>query len=86
MALRPIDIAPKEDDFTPLQAHQEQTPDTFFGGKPVLYAHYPNLTLAIPTNKLPKDSAIANLAAVTSEHAAPNDSLIENVDVWVTSR
>jgi nucleotide-sensitive chloride channel 1A len=85
MALRHLDTSPKEDDFTPLQEHQQQTPDTFFGGKPVLYARYSNLTLSIPTSKLQKDPAIAKFTAITSEHAAEEESLIEDVEVWVSS-
>jgi nucleotide-sensitive chloride channel 1A len=37
MAIRHLDASPKIEDFTPLQEHQEQTPATFFGSKPVLY-------------------------------------------------
>jgi hypothetical protein len=86
MALRHLNTSPKEDDFTPVQEHQQQTPDTFFGGKPVLYARYANLTLSIPTSKLQKDSAIARFTAITSDQAAPEESLIEDVEVWVSSR
>ncbi|KAF2279907.1 uncharacterized protein EI97DRAFT_370050 [Westerdykella ornata] len=86
MALRHLDSAPKEEEFTPLQEHQEQTPSTFFGSKPVLYAHYSNLTLAISTSGLQLDPAIAKFAASADEQAAEGDSLIRDVDIWVSSR
>jgi nucleotide-sensitive chloride channel 1A len=84
MALRHLSASPKEDEFTPLHEHQEQTPSTFFGSKPVLHAHYSNLTLAIPTNKLQSDPAIAKFSATTSEDSA-EESLVRDVEIWVTS-
>ena len=53
MAIRHLDAAPKAEDFTPLEEHQQQTPATFFGSKPVLYARYAGLTLTAPASPRP---------------------------------
>ncbi|KAF2746046.1 hypothetical protein M011DRAFT_459571 [Sporormia fimetaria CBS 119925] len=86
MALQRVATPPKEEDFTPLQEHQEQTPSTFFGSKPVLYAHYSSLTLAIPTAKLQSDETISRFSSSPDEQASPEDSLVRNVEIWVTSQ
>lgn len=83
MALQHLDFAPKAEDFTPLQQHQEQTPSTFFGSKPVLYAQYSDLTLSIPSSKLQADPSIGRFAAEPDE--GTEDALIKNVEIWVSS-
>jgi chloride channel, nucleotide-sensitive, 1A len=84
MSLRHLDTSPKVDDFTPLAEHQEETPSTFFGAKPVLHARYGNLTLSIPTEKLQADPALAKFSATPAENA--DHSLVQNVEIWVSSR
>lgn len=81
MALQHVFTAPKAEDYVPLSEHQAQTPSTFFGNKPVVYAHYSNVTLSIPTDKLQIDAAVSKFHTTPSEH----DSLVKNVDIWVTS-
>jgi nucleotide-sensitive chloride channel 1A len=83
MAIRFLDSAPSAADFTPLQEHQEQTPATFFGAKPVLYAHYTGLTLSASAEQLQQDAAIAKLNAQRDSDS--DDALIKHVDIWVTS-
>lgn len=83
MALRHLDTSPKANDFTPLQEHQEQTPSTFFGNKPVLYAQYSGLTLSVPVGKLQSDSAVAKFSATPDDQG--EDSLIKEVEIWVSS-
>jgi nucleotide-sensitive chloride channel 1A len=81
MAIRHLDTAPKTDDFTPLQEHQEQTPASFFGAKPILYARYAGLTLSVPTSQLEQDAAFFRFnAAIEGE-----DALIKDVEIWVNS-
>ncbi|KAF2646650.1 hypothetical protein P280DRAFT_544974 [Massarina eburnea CBS 473.64] len=83
MALRHLSTAPKTADFTPLQEHQEQTPSTFFGAKPVLYAHYSGLALSASPEKLAED---ATFSAFKTEHDAESgDALIKDVEIWVNS-
>ena len=83
MAIRFLDSAPSAADFTPLQEHQEQTPTTFFGAKPVLYAHYAGLTLSAQADQLQQDAAIANFNA--QRDGDNDDALVKDVDIWVTS-
>lgn len=81
MSLQHISTAPKAEDYIPLSEHQAQTPSTFFGSKPVVYAHYSNITLSIPTEKLQIDPAVSKFHTEADEQ----DSLVKNVDIWVTS-
>lgn len=81
MALRHLETAPKIEDFTPLQEHQEQTPSTFFGAKPVLYAHYTNVTLSAPPGQLQQDAVFAKFSTEQDGEAL----LAKNVDIYVNS-
>ncbi|KAF2125409.1 hypothetical protein P153DRAFT_378865 [Dothidotthia symphoricarpi CBS 119687] len=81
MTLRHLDAAPKTEDYTPLQEHQEQTPSTFFGAKPVLYARYGGLTLSVLASQLQEDAAFAKL----STEPDGDDVLVKNVEIWVNS-
>ena len=83
MALQHLSTKPKTEDFTPLQQHEEQTPATFFGSKPVLYASFTGLTIVAPNNQLQLDPTIAKFAVSPDE--GTEDSLIRDVDVWVNS-
>ncbi|CAI6304836.1 unnamed protein product [Periconia digitata] len=82
MALRHLQEVPKATDFTPLQEHQEQTPTTFFGSKPVLYAHQTDLTLTATASQLKEDAAFA---AFSSSASDGEDALIGDVAIWVNS-
>lgn len=81
MAIRHLDSAPKAEDFTPLQEHQEQTPVTFFGAKPVLYARVPGLTLSAPASQLQQDAAFFRFTA----ESEGEEALIKDIEVWVTA-
>jgi nucleotide-sensitive chloride channel 1A len=81
MAIRHLDTAPKTEDFTPLQEHQEQTPATFFGSKPVVYARYAGLTLSAPASQLEQDAAFFRF---NTENEG-DDALIKDVEIWVNS-
>jgi nucleotide-sensitive chloride channel 1A len=81
MAIRHLDTAPKIEDFTPLQEHQEQTPTTFFGSKPVVYARYAGLTLSAPASQLEQDAAFFRF---NTENEG-DDALIKDVEIWVNS-
>lgn len=83
MALRRLESAPKVEDFTPLEEHQEQTPSTFFGAKPVLYAHYSGLTLSISGAKVQEDTAFSKFSSEADGESG--DVLIKDADVWVNS-
>lgn len=81
MALRVLTTAPKSEDFTPLQEHQEQTPSTFFDSKPVLYAHYSGLTLSAPASQLQSELVFSKFTSETEG----DDALVKDVSVWVNS-
>ena len=81
MAIRHLDAAPNIEDFTPLQEHQEQTPTTFFGAKPVVYARYAGLTLSAPASQLQQDAAFFRFNA----ESEGDDALIKDVEIWVNS-
>ena len=81
MSIRHVETAPKAEDFTPLQEHQEQTPTTFFGAKPVTYANYSGVTLSAPASQLQQDPVFAKFSTTTDG----DDTLIEHVDIWVAS-
>ncbi len=81
MALKHLDVAPKTEDFTPLQEHQEQTPTTFFGAKAVLYAQHSGLTLSAPALQLEQDAVFSEF----SSERDGEDALVQNVDIFVSS-
>ncbi|KAL1593783.1 hypothetical protein SLS60_010515 [Paraconiothyrium brasiliense] len=83
-SLRHSSTPPKLDDFTPLQEHQEQTPSTFFGAKPVLYSHHAGVTISAPPGKLHSDEAFANFHT-DSEGTSEDEVLVKDVEVWVSS-
>jgi nucleotide-sensitive chloride channel 1A len=83
-SLRHITTAPSSDDFTPLQEHQQQTPATFFGAKPVLYSHHAGLTISAPKASLQSDDAFANFSS-EPEGASEDDVLVNNVEAWVNA-
>ena len=39
MPITAIRTAPVKEDYTSLEEHQSRTPETFFGGRPILHAH-----------------------------------------------
>ena len=81
MTMQHLDTSPKTDDFTPLQEHQEQTPTTFFGAKPILYAHYPGLTLSASASQLGQDAAFSKFVSESDGE----DALVKDVEIWVNS-
>jgi nucleotide-sensitive chloride channel 1A len=83
-SLRHILTPPSSDDFTPLQEHQQQTPSTFFGAKPVLYFHHAGLTISAPKASLQSDDAFASFTS-EPEGASEDDVLVKDVEAWVTS-
>ena len=85
MPLETIHTSPQVEDYTLLSQHQEQTPGTFFGARPVLHLHSPGAQVKIWPEELETQPALASLR----DEDAPSDNdgqvVLENVDVWVTS-
>lgn len=87
MAYEVINRAPQLDDFTPLSDHQEQTPGTFFGGKPVLHLHGADAQLRITNAELTTQPDFAALWDGTSHASESNETAnLADIDVWVDSR
>lgn len=86
-----IRAPPSEADFTPLPEYQAQTPDTFFGGNPVLHFKTAAAKCWISKSQLgsipvfPADSTTAP-SGPEAAGAGSSDELIEQkLDVWVNS-
>lgn len=96
MELDVVSIPPRVEDFTPLVLHQDQTPSSFFGGRPVLHLHSPDAKLRISKQELESEAKLARLAldgesnrpngtASSADSTGEEQVTIENIDVWVTS-
>jgi hypothetical protein len=88
MSLTTLTTAPTEGDFTPLSEHHEQTPGSFFAGKPVLHLQAPASKLQVSKEDLEANEAVKALVATTDDAAVDAEGLVEiqDIDVWVTSR
>ncbi|KAI7162701.1 hypothetical protein KC349_g1865 [Hortaea werneckii] len=75
---------PQVEDFTPLDQHQEQTPQSFFAAKPVLHLQSPRATVAISKEDAEKNADFGHLGSREEEEA--ESISFKNIDVWVTSR
>lgn len=80
-------------DYTPLSEHQEQTPDSFYDGKPILYYHAAGAKAWIPKmqrGKLPFFPADLSSEPTAPESSGLNGQSEENVeqkvDLFVNSR
>ncbi|KAL2117930.1 hypothetical protein VTJ04DRAFT_7590 [Mycothermus thermophilus] len=85
---RPFNVA----DYTPVSEHQEQTPESFFDGKPVLFYHATGAKAWLPKSQLGKLPFFP--ADLTSEPSAPENSTLtdqsedlveQKVDIFVNS-
>ena len=86
MALETIQTSPAVADFTLLYEHQEQTPGTFFGGKPVLHLFSPAVKVRISREDLDTQPALLSLSDADDTLVNEEQVEIEDVDVWITSR
>jgi chloride channel, nucleotide-sensitive, 1A len=87
MAYEVTTTVPREEDFMPLSDHQEQTPGTFFGGKPVLHLRCTGSRLLIAEPELQGQPDFAALGTPSpSSTGSGADVEIGGIDVWVTSR
>nr|POE86619.1 hypothetical protein CFP56_46803 [Quercus suber] len=85
MAYETIEQAPTIGDFTLLTKHQERTPDTFFGGKPVLYLHCSESRLRINTTDLVSQPDFAALEAGGGYRVVGDVVEIPDLEIWVSS-
>jgi nucleotide-sensitive chloride channel 1A len=78
-----IHSAPPLDSFTPLADHQSQTPEVFYGAKPVLHYHAVSARALISsdqTSKLPIFSQ-----KLEGEEGPQIDMVAEVIDAYVSS-
>lgn len=80
-------------DYTPLSEHQEQTPDSFYDGKPVLYYHATGAKAWIPKSQLgrlpffPADHSGEPTPPESSALSGQSEENVEQkVDLFVNSR
>ncbi|KAK3402857.1 regulator of volume decrease after cellular swelling-domain-containing protein [Sordaria brevicollis] len=93
MAPTTIRTPPAIADFKPLEEHLQQTPESFFGGKPVLYYHATGAKAWIPKSqrgKLPFFPADLEAAPTAPEGAALSEgsevTVEQKVDLYVNSQ
>jgi nucleotide-sensitive chloride channel 1A len=90
MAVEVVSEAPNANSFTPLLEHQSQTPNTFFGGQPVLYFHSSGARIIVSRSQFDENSILHELqspADIDSSNGGPQDEiLISEIDIWVSSR
>jgi nucleotide-sensitive chloride channel 1A len=87
-----IHSAPPLDSFTPLADHQSQTPEVFYGAKPVLHYHAVGARALISRDQISKlpifsqrpDGQVAPEAAVV-ESEGPNSIIAEVIDAYISS-
>ncbi|KAI5211625.1 hypothetical protein AUEXF2481DRAFT_29764 [Aureobasidium subglaciale EXF-2481] len=100
-ALRVIEISPRESDYTSLQAHQEETPGSFYDGKAVLHHRVQNASLKVSERELASNSTLQALRTSAGPGAGPHASphshtngngeeprvevTITRIQIWVTS-
>ncbi|THW09957.1 hypothetical protein D6D19_01951 [Aureobasidium pullulans] len=100
-ALRVIEQSPRESDYTTLQAHQEETPTSYYEGKPVLHHKVQNATLKVSEQELASNSALRALRTSAGPGAGPHASphshtngdgeesrvevTITRIQIWVSS-
>ncbi|GKT41110.1 uncharacterized protein ColSpa_01291 [Colletotrichum spaethianum] len=68
---------PSVGDFTPIEEHQAQTPETFFGGKPVLHFHLEGAKAWIPASQ--KGNLAVFPADVATTASAPEGATLKEV-------
>jgi nucleotide-sensitive chloride channel 1A len=100
-ALRVIDESPRETDYTSLEAHQQETPGSFYNARPVLHHRVQNATLKVSEHELASNPALQSLRTSAGPGAAPHasphshtngdgesprvDVTITRIQIWVTS-
>ena len=83
---------PSVEDYTPLSEYQSQTPESFVGGKPVLYYHVAGAKAWIPKAQcgslavFPADSSASPSAPESEGLSGESEQLVEQkVDIFVNS-
>lgn len=92
MPLSTIRTPPSLEDYIPLAEHQSKTPETFYGGKPVLHHHVEGAKAWIPASQaaslpiFPRDSTTAPTEPESQGLTEDSEEMREQkVDIFVTS-
>jgi len=93
MELQEVRERPSLADFIPISDHESETPDTFFGGPPVLHAYSPTAKLLCGQSEYGRIGALRRLGpeqivSATSGTAISQETEveIEGLEIWVSSR
>jgi chloride channel, nucleotide-sensitive, 1A len=86
-----VETPPTLDSFTPLDEHQSQTPDTFFGGTPVLHLHCSDVKVLVSRKSLGEYSLLQSLLpsqdqSQRQEQDSDEEVVISGVELWVSSK
>jgi len=85
MELIEISERPLASSYTPLSQHQEETPDTFFGGPEVLHAYSPEAKLRLSRQQYENTPAVRKLGE-SNQADAEADVELSGLEIWVSSR
>jgi len=93
MELQEVRERPSISDFIPISDHESETPDTFFGGPPVLHAYSPTAKLLCGHSVYGDISALQRLGpeqviSTTSRSTVDQEPEVEidGLEIWVSSR
>lgn len=81
-----VEAPVSREDFKPLSEHEEQTPGTFFGGKPVLHLVAEASTIKIPAEQFDTQDVLKQLSGGSAPSPVEDNVHLSGVDVWVSSR
>ncbi len=78
-----IRTPPSLEDYTPIAEYQSRTPESFFGGTPVLHCHLAGATAYVPASQR---ATLPFFPADASELSSDGDEVVsQKVDVFITS-
>jgi len=93
MEIQEVRERPSLSDFIPISEHESETPDTFFGGPPVLHAYSQTAKLLCGQSEYRDISALRRLGpeqviSSTSGTAVGQEPEVEidGIEIWVSSR
>ena len=85
MELDEISERPLASSYTPLSRHQQETPDTFFGGPEVLHAYSPEAKVRLSRQQYDVTPAIQKLGELDRADSEA-DVELGGLEIWVSSR
>jgi hypothetical protein len=91
LRMEAVQATPTLDSYTPLDEHQSQTPETFFGGKPVLHLHCSDAKVLVSRQNIEQYSLLQSLRSSHEQSQGQDqesgqDIVIPGVQLWVSSK